>query len=277
MGLYPKLYNDLERFGYTLKHVSSKKKYYDLNLYHSYPFAPLLTSQGCPYRCSYCASHLLSGGYVREDPSEVIHELKCINSIGVSDFAFYDDALLVNADAHLKVILKKVIESMSAVRFHCPNGLHARFIDEELAYLMRKSGFKTLRLSLQTANDARSKHTSGKVTKDIFKSAVKQLQKYGFSKKHIGAYLMYGLPGQELEEVIDGVKFLKQLGVKIHLTEFSPIPATQCWKELQHLGTVSDTTDPLLTNNTVFSYLFSGYKPGKIEKLKLDVKQYNRV
>ena len=166
---------------------------------------------------------------------------------------------------------------MSAVRFHCPNGLHARFIDEELAYLMRKSGFKTIRLSLETANDARSKHTGGKVTRDIFRSAVKQLQKHGFSKKHIGAYLMYGLPGQELEEVADGITFLKQLGVKIHLTEFSPIPGTQCWEALQKIGTVSDTTDPLLTNNTVFSYLFSGYETDQIEKLKLEAKQYNRI
>ena len=37
---------ELARLGYTLRQISSKKKYYDLNLYHSYPFAPLLTSRG---------------------------------------------------------------------------------------------------------------------------------------------------------------------------------------------------------------------------------------
>ena len=38
------------------------------------------------------------------------------------------------------------------IRFHCPNGLHARLIDDELAKLMKESGFRTLRLSLETVN-----------------------------------------------------------------------------------------------------------------------------
>jgi hypothetical protein len=43
-----------------------------------------------------------------------------------------------------------LVTSFFKVRFHCPNGIHARFIDDELAYLMKKSGFITLRLGLET-------------------------------------------------------------------------------------------------------------------------------
>jgi len=63
--------------------------------------------------------------------------------------------------------------------------------------------------------------------------------------------------------------------VRINLTEFSPIPGTSCWNELKGRGIISDDIDPLLTNNTVFSYLHSGYDFDAVEKLKLDVKQYN--
>ena len=35
---------------------------------------------------------------------------------------------------------------------------------------------------------------------------------------------MYGLPGQEFDEIREGVEFLKSLDVKINLTEFSPGP-----------------------------------------------------
>jgi len=88
---------------------------------------------------------------------------------------------------------------------------------------------------------------------------------------------MYGLPGQNLSEVEDGINFIKSLGVKINLTEFSPIPGTQCWNELIENGIIYENIDPLLTNNTVFTYLFSGYKPEDIEKIKLDVKEYNSL
>jgi radical SAM superfamily enzyme YgiQ (UPF0313 family) len=256
---------------------SSINNYYKLDLYQSYPFAPVLTSQGCPFRCSYCASKILFSGFFQRDPYDVINEIKELYAIGVRDFAFYDDALLVNANSHIKVILKEIIRSNPRMRFHCPNGLHAKFIDDELAYLMKKSGFVTLRLGLETINDKRNIKTGGKVTVDAFTATVKILKRNGFNKREIGVYLMYGLPEQELEEVKEGIKFLKDLGVRINLTEFSPIPNTPCWRELKDRGIITDNIDPALTNNTVFSYLFSGYDPVELEGLKLDVKRYNSI
>lgn len=256
---------------------SSTNSYYKLDLYQSYPFAPVLTSQGCPFRCSYCASKILFSGFFQREPYDVINEIKELYAIGVRDFAFYDDVLLVNADSHIKIILREMIKLDLGLRFHCPNGIHARHIDDELAYMMKESGFVTLRLGLETINDERQVETGGKVTAGIFSHAVKRLKKYGFTKKEIGVYLMHGLPGQGIEEVKEGVEFLKDLGVRINLTEFSPIPGTQCWKELKDRGIIKDDIDPLLTNNTVFSYLFSGYDPLELDKLKLDVKRYNSI
>jgi radical SAM superfamily enzyme YgiQ (UPF0313 family) len=124
-------------------------------------------------------------------------------------------------------------------------------------------------------NDKRQADTGGKVTTGDFSRAVGTLKKHGFSKKEIGAYLMYGLPGQEMKEVMEGVMFLKTLGIRINLTEFSPIQGTQCWMELKNKGTITDNLDPLLTNNSVFSLLYSGYNSIEIERLKLNVKKYN--
>jgi radical SAM superfamily enzyme YgiQ (UPF0313 family) len=204
-----------------------------------------------------------------------VEEIRELYSIGVRDFAFYDDALFVNADSHIKVVLREITGYGLRPRFHCPNGLHARFIDDELAFLMKASGFTTVRLGLETVYDIRQKKTGGKVTSDILRAAVEALQKHGFSKEHIGVYLMYGLPGQELEEVKEGVEFLKALKVRIKLTEFSPIPGTRCFDTLTEKGVLSSDTDPLLTNNSVFSWLYSGYEPDALEQMKLDVIRYN--
>jgi radical SAM superfamily enzyme YgiQ (UPF0313 family) len=213
---------------------------------------------------------------VQREPVHVIKEIHELYSMGVRDFAFYDDALLVNADTHIKIVLKEVIKSNLRVRFHCPNGIHARVIDDELSYLMHKSGFHTIRLSLETVNDERNALMGGKVTLGSLKRAVTMLKKGGFAKKEIGVYLMYGLPDQDIDEVRDGVAFLKDLGVRINLTEFSPLPGTQCWDELKEKHIINDDIDPLLTNNSVFSYLFSGYNRSELDELKLDVKNYNR-
>jgi len=219
----------------------------------------------------------LYDGFLQRGPSDVLKEIITLYESGVRDFAFYDDALFFKADSHMKIILKEMIRSGLKARFHCPNGVHARFIDDELAYLMKQSGFTTLRLGLETINEERQVKTGGKILNDGFASAVRILKKHGFTKEHIGAYLMYGLPGQGFDEVTEGVNFLKSLDVRIHLTEFSPIPETPCWEELKQKGIITDDMDPLLTNNSVFSFLFSDYDQKALKKLKLDVKEYNRL
>jgi radical SAM superfamily enzyme YgiQ (UPF0313 family) len=262
-------------FGFRLKRKRERIPYYKLNLYKTYPFAPVLTSRGCPFRCSYCASKLLTDTYRRRPPDEVVKEVGDLLGKGVRDFAFYDDALFADSEHHIKPILRAIGLHCPDARFHTPNGLHARFVDQELAWLMKNSHFRSIRLGLETVDSSRQKTTGDKVSNQEIERAVAYLKKEGFSKKEIGVYLMYGLPGQQWEEIKEGVRFLKTLGVSIYLTEFSPIRGTQSWSDLVREGVIHDTLDPLLTNNTVFSYLYSGYNPGDIKTMKLEVKKHN--
>ena len=266
----------LHTFGFRLRKKKEKETpFYRLGLYGTYSFAPLLTSTGCPFNCHYCGSGLLNNGYTRRDPGRVLDDISEFCRMGVRDFAFYDDALLVESGLHIKIILKEIIDRGLDIRFHCPNGLHARLIDDELAGLLKTSGFTTLRLSLETVNKKRQRDTGGKVSSEDMERSVRSLKKYGFKKDDIGVYLMYGLPGQEFDEIREGVEFLKLLGVRINLTEFAPVPGTKCWDDLISTGTIRPDIDPLLTNNSVFARLYSGYDPEETEKLKLSVKEYN--
>jgi hypothetical protein len=135
-----------------------------------------------------------------------------------------------------------------------------------------RSRLQTLRLSLEINGNGRD--TGGRCSEDLI-SAVSSLKRHGFTKDDIGVYLMYSLPGQDFDEVRAGVEFLKALDVKINLTEFSPVPGTKCWTDLLSSGAIKEDIDPLLTNNSVFTSLFSGYDPEELERLKLHVKEHN--
>ncbi len=267
----------LNTFGFRVKRRGASLPFHRLPIHRPHPFWPLLTSSGCPYSCSYCGSGLLNRTFVQRPAEEVVREIRERHHEGIRDFVLYDDALLFDADAHIKPILRGVIDSGISARFHCPNGLHARFIDNGLAGLMKAAGFTTLRLGLETLNERRQGETGGKVSSSDFERAVVSLRKNGFAKQEAGAYLMYGLPGQGLDEVKHGVDFLRQLDVRIHLTEYSPIPGTRCWEELAAEGIVGHNTDPLLTNNTIFSYLHSGYDPEELDRIRLSVKTHNAL
>jgi len=268
----------LETFGFRLKKKREASPYYRLGLYNRYPFAPLLTGSGCPFNCVYCASGLLSQTYNKRSIEDILKEIKELYSAGVRDFAFYDDALLLDAENHIKPLLRSIISLQTHednMNFHTPNGLHARFLDEELAFLMKRANFKTIRLSLETVNPLRQQESGGKVSNEDLMRAVRNLKKAGFSKREIGVYLMYGLPDQSIDEVRDGIEFLKGLDVRINLTEFSPIRGTRLWDDLVKKGIISESIDPLLTNNTIFPFIYSGLDPAAIQKMKTEVNIYN--
>jgi radical SAM superfamily enzyme YgiQ (UPF0313 family) len=234
------------------------------------PFAGLSSSWGCPYRCTYCASHRLQPFFVRRDPLAVVDEIaECLRR-GIHDFAFYDDALLLDAERHLVPILEEVLSRGMEVRFHTPNGVHTSQITRGLASLMRRAGFVTFRLSLETTDPVRQWTTGGKVTNDAFAQAVAALGSAGYGHGEMGAYILAGLPDQPLAEVENTVRFVHSLGVQAKLALFSPIPGTPDGDCALPPG-----ADPLLHNNTVYPYLLGEEYARELQRVKHLVKEGN--
>jgi hypothetical protein len=104
---------------------------------------PLITSRGCPYHCTYCASHIFNKKFRRRNPQKVADEIEYWQKkTGVVNFCFYDDALLVNPSEMIIPLMKEIKKRNLRCQFHCPNGLHLREIDAEISNLLYSSGFK---------------------------------------------------------------------------------------------------------------------------------------
>jgi hypothetical protein len=234
------------------------------------PFAGIATSWGCPFRCTYCASRRLQPTFFQRRPSAVVDEIAECAEGGITDFAFYDDALLVDASGHIEPILEGVLARGLSVRFHTPNGLHAKEISSNLAVLMRQAGFATVRLSLETVNPTRQRGTGAKVTTESFLEAVAHLQAAGFEAKQMGAYVLAGLPDQPLSEVETTIQFVHRLGVQAKPALFSPIPGTPDGDRALPAG-----ADPLLHNNTVYPYLLGADHVRELQRLKQLAKDGN--
>ena len=98
----------------------------------------------------------------------------------------------------------------------------------------------------------RQKSTGPKVTNNGFTRGVERLKAAGFTAKDIGVYLLMGLPGQPLEEVVESIKFVHAQGVQVKLAEFTPIPGTVEWERAGEVYGFDPDADPLLHNNCVF-------------------------
>jgi radical SAM superfamily enzyme YgiQ (UPF0313 family) len=220
-----------------------------LDLLSKVHFIPLLTSRGCPFTCSYCASRKLAPRFVRRSTDDVIYEMeKAHTKYGVQDIALYDDAFLVDAKNHALPLLKHIAERIPGLRWHSPNGLHASNIDEETAVTMKSAGFETIRLGLERASDEFHSQTGGKTSREAFLTAVKNLREAGFDQKQIGAYLLVGLPGQTRDEIEADVELVLEAGALPKLAEYSPIPGTVLWEKAMLSTRYPIDTEPLFHN-----------------------------
>ena len=223
------------------------------DLYPRLDYLVVMSSRGCPFHCTFCATDKISGAFTQRKPDRVVEEiLRQTRNLKVRDVAFYDDALLLNKKNRIIPILQQIIAEKPRLRFHTPNGLHAREIDEQVANLFFRSGFRTIRLSFETVNPERLPDMKNKVTPSDLESAVKNLERSGYQRKSLEAYVLMGLPGQSFEEVYRSILFVNSLGLKVSLASFSPIPGTVDFDRAVQQELFPANADPLLTNNSIY-------------------------
>jgi len=246
------------------------------DLYPRLQFATIMTSRGCPLKCTFCASRIVSGAYRWRSIDGVMAELEWLHhGLGVKEFAFYDDALLTNRDRHFLPLCERIINSKIRATFHTPNGLQAKFIDATTAQLIWRAGFKTVRLAYESGSQERQRDMSKKVSNESFAHAVENLYAAGFGPKELDAYVMMALPGQSFEEVLQSMAYVHTLGVGIRLAAFSPIPGTVDFDRAVERGDIASDADPLLTNNSILPIRLPGVKLGSYYALAQLAKELN--
>ena len=227
----------------------------------------VVTSLGCPFRCTYCASSILYSKISNTDPitlAEIIS--KEIENMNITDMAFYDDALMLNYENNCAKFISKIRSRFPEMRFHTPNALHAKYIDKKTAEHMKLNGFETIRLGFEFADSNLQTKSGGKVsTKDI-NTATENLLSAGFNNRDIALYIMCGAPECGVETIEKAIETCKDLKVRSQLVEYSPIPSTKMWHSFPQTDTIL-AKDPLFHNNTYHIY----------KETVIPLEEYNRL
>jgi radical SAM superfamily enzyme YgiQ (UPF0313 family) len=205
-------------------------------------------SEGCPFRCTYCSAPLLWPGFTERPTVDCLNELNHLVAMGAKNIAFYDDALLYQADRVLIPFLEAVVKSNVKVWFHTPNALNARFMTPDLARWMIRAGFASFFFGLESHDSSWQLSTGGKIAPDEFQAAVNHLRAAG--TQSIVAYIIAGHPEQDGQDLESTIRFAHRCGAKVLLSEFSPIPGTVDGNKSEPWA---DLSEPLSHNKTAFA------------------------
>ena len=188
----------------------------------------IITSRGCPFECSFCASQ--KTGYRYRSAENIIGEIRQVKErYGVTNFYFLDDTININR--------KRLIELCDALKkenitWRC-NG---RFdlMDEELLIKMKESGCKHISFGVESGDNYVLSRMKKRLTTEKILEKAKLVHGVGINQT---VNFMFGFPYEKPEHIDNTIKLIKQLGP--YVSDWSrgglliPFPGTTLYEEFK--------------------------------------------
>jgi coproporphyrinogen III oxidase-like Fe-S oxidoreductase len=105
---------------------------------------------------------------------------------------------------------------------------------------------------------------------------VRLLLDSGYRGSEITAYLLCGLPGQNSADVRESLQATLSLGVRVSLSEYSPVPGTPLWKEAEAACRYPIADEPLFQNNSLHPFVWERFTEEDWNELKTEAAEGNR-
>lgn len=201
--------------------------------------APILTSRGCPYPCTYCAGHLLTGKRIRRrDVGEIVDEIEYLQKkYHIEEFIIEDDNFTFYKN-HVLDFANEIEKRNIRCYFSFPNGVRLDRLDEETIIALKKMGTYKVGLGIESV----SKKTLKTVKKNWNLSIVQE--RINLLKKHnllAYGFFILGFPDETIEDIKMTVNFA--MNSKLDMAYFGnyiPLPGSDDLKRMLQTGEIKE-------------------------------------
>ena len=198
--------------------------------------AVIMTSRGCPLKCSYCsmgASSYLP--FRRRRIESVIQEIEtAMDNFEVGFVDFEDENLSLDRKWFLK-LLRRITDRFGKrqLELRAMNGLFPPSLDKEVIQTMKTAGFKTLNLSLGTTSTAQLKRFQRPDVRQAFEEVLDLSAINGLSA--VG-YVIIAAPDQNAADSVSDLLYLARKRVLAGVSVFYPAPGSLDFERCENLN-----------------------------------------
>lgn len=191
----------------------------------------IVSSRGCPYRCTYCNVWMSMGRVYRaQKPENVVAEMKYWYSKGYRHFNFRDDTFNLNGKRVCEICDLIESEGLKDIFINC-SGARLDRIDHPLLERMKEAGFHTFQFGVESVNNKILRAIKKNLTVEQIERGIKMACELDFD---IVLAFMIGFPGETLED--QKKKFEFALRYPIMAADFYnvvPFPKTELFSQLR--------------------------------------------
>ena len=191
----------------------------------------VITSRGCPMKCTFCSAHRQSGHKWRGRSTEnVLEELQLLKDrYRIESIAFFDDNFALNRK-RLREICQGMIDRKMNLVWSTPNGITVKTLDLETLKLMRESGCEMLNLAIESGDEYILNSVINK------NQSIDQVREVAENCHDLGivtnGYFVIGMPGETENSIIKSIEFAKSLPLRdVGVFIATPFPGTQLFED----------------------------------------------
>ena len=275
----PHFVQDLDRLGmpdWELINPLEYQKTLTTIMIKAVPFAPILASRGCPYRCTFCSAHRVSGRRVRVRSAEnVVAELDYLhNRFRIKEFQVQDDNFTWDRDFVMKFCDLLTSEGRKYY-WSFPNGMRLNTLDRELLSRMKEAGCYSINIGIESGSDRVLKMIKKSLKVSEIREKIRLIREAGLP---VTASFVIGFPGETLEDIRKTEELiLSEDFFAAHIFMFHPLPGTEAFDQLVESGEIDE--DYLGFDADHSSFADAVYSPKGItrEELKKIHRRINRA
>jgi radical SAM superfamily enzyme YgiQ (UPF0313 family) len=198
------------------------------------PSAPIVTSRGCPFQCTFCSKAVFQSRTTFRSPENVVEEIVSLKrNMGVNQIDILDDNFTLKRSYVERVLDLLIAEDLDLV-VNLQSGVRVETLDEPILLKLKRAGVRKIGYGIESA-DARVR-TLCKKQLDIEKlrAAVITSKTLGMT---VSGYFIIGLPGETRASVENTIKLAKEL--ELDAANFAmaiPFPGTELYDYVHKHG-----------------------------------------
>jgi radical SAM superfamily enzyme YgiQ (UPF0313 family) len=212
--------------------------------------AAIITSRGCPFRCTFCSSAVYWGGEYRKRSIEnVLTEIELLYcQFGIRSFLFFDDNLIIDRNRCI-ALCQALCEKGMDIIWAAEGSVK---VDPEILGWMKRAGCYRIDFGVESGSATILKNIKKAFTVQDTRNAFRLCNEAGIRPN---AYLIFGAPGETIQTINETISLMREIQPNAANRGGRPgvwiLPNTEIYELSKRLGIISDETW-LKTDKTLY-------------------------
>jgi radical SAM superfamily enzyme YgiQ (UPF0313 family) len=218
---------DLDSLPFPAYDLLPMDKYYPAKgSYKRLPAISMLTSRGCPGRCTFC-NKTLGTTMVFRSAQSLVEEIKMlVKDYGIKQIMFYDDTFTTHKE-NVRQFCELLLKDEVDISWCCFSRVD--FIDLDLLKLMKETGCHQIMYGIESGNQTVLNSINKNIDLDLVRKIVKLTKQ---AKIDVRGAFMIGNPIETRSTVLETLDFAIELNPEIAIFNITtPYPGTAMFEE----------------------------------------------